>query len=99
MNLYYMRDNHTFRPLPPSVEQAVEVLREEYAKGWSYGMLCVGDGPRRSSTCHGGKEFAEFEPRARAWLTAELAYRSPGDLEYESWQTPAGVKTVDGGQA
>ncbi len=92
MKLYYMRDNHLFRRLPLDVESAIEVIRDEFHKGYTYGMLCS-DGGRPSTPmvidqdAHARASFAEFEPRARRWLAAELAYKSPGDLEYESWHS------------
>lgn len=100
MKLYYMRDDHLFCPLPLDIEQAIEVIREQFAERYSSGMLCSDGGApkpfgRIDPSAHGHGDFAEFEPRARAWLAVQLAYRSPADLEYESWTV--GVMEVDRG--
>lgn len=93
MKLWYMNDNHTFCKLPQDVETAIEVVRKQFARGQSYGMLCATDGSGKSmgsplddkSVAHARGDFTEFEPRARAWHAAQVAYKSPADLEYESW--------------
>jgi hypothetical protein len=89
--LYYMRDNHTFRLLPLDVEQAISVLRDEFDERYTYGMLCsksftAADG---YEPCHARQDFAEFEPRARQWLTRWINFKSAADLEFESWQCVA----------
>lgn len=100
--LWYMRDNHTFCALPMDEERAMEILREEFANGNTYGMLCSDGGrPPKPLTidrdAHARADFAEFAPRARRWLAAEIAYKSPGDLEYESWLS-AGMAGLEGEQ-
>jgi hypothetical protein len=89
MNLYYMRDNHTFRALPLDVEQAVAAVREEFEDGYTSGMLCTKDIPHSpfgSSTEPRPHLSRPFNPeQVRAWMRYAISYRSPGDLEYESW--------------
>jgi hypothetical protein len=98
LKLWYMRDDHSFRPLPHHVESALELIYREFQCGYSHGMLCAHNGrPRRpmiDPDAHGKGDFEEFEPRARRWLTAELSYRSPADLEYASWLPPASVAST-----
>lgn len=77
MKLWYMRDNHTFRELPLSVEQAMEAIREEFVAGYSYGMLCT-KRPGAAAPLHAGKRYDEFVPLARDWLAAEIAARNAG---------------------
>lgn len=90
MKLYYMRDNHTFCPLPLEIEQAIAVIRDEFADGNSYGMLFTKSiDTSNAPNPHARRDFAEFEPRARAWLAYVLSYKSPADLEYESWRSSA----------
>lgn len=102
MKLYYMRDDHLFRPLPLDVEQAVAAVREEFAAGQTCGMLCskslpctpFGTEGEPDPHAHGGS-FAEFEPQVRAWMAYALNYKAPADLEYESWAAVSGVGEVD----
>jgi hypothetical protein len=91
MKLWYMRDNHTFRALPPDDEEAIAVLRVEFDRGFTSGMLCATSPlhPFRPDNVHAHADFAEFEPRARAWLATARTYSSPGELEYASWRPPA----------
>lgn len=90
--LWYMRDDFTFVALPHNIDAAIEVLRSQFTKGATYGMLCSDYGkPSRpmeiDPNAHARNDFAEFEPRARIWLAQELGYKSPADIEYESWGT------------
>ena len=41
LNIYYMRSNHTFIPLPMDREQAKARIIQEFKQGQSYGMLCA----------------------------------------------------------
>jgi hypothetical protein len=69
-NIYYMRDDHTFRrKLPLNLERAVSALREEFDAGATYGMLC-GTGALRGTHVHAGAKetWPKFEREARAWL-------------------------------
>ena len=81
MNIWYMRDNPTFRKLPRDADAAMDVLREEFAAGNNYGMLCGKEG---IGVEHAHSTWPEFEPRARKWLAAALA-PTAADIEYESW--------------
>lgn len=91
MKLWYMNDNHTFCELPHNVEDALEIVRRQFDRGFTYGMLCANGGNpfTLDRNAHARGDFAEFEPRATAWLRDQLSYKSPADLEYESWTQPA----------
>ena len=69
MKIYYMRDNHTFLPLPFNVDEAIRLIKEEFEKGYTYGMLCSKD-PNIYSMVHAnGKErLNQFLVEATAWL-------------------------------
>lgn len=71
IKVWYMRDNHTFRPLPINVELAVAVLRDEFSRGQTYGMLC--GSPMGVVPCPlhatGGEKIEEFIDAARKWLS------------------------------
>jgi hypothetical protein len=43
LNIWYMRDNHTFRKLGTDPETAKQAIREEFEDGYTYGMLCTKD--------------------------------------------------------
>ena len=38
--MYYMRDNHTFLPIPLDPDEAEVLLRQEFDNGYTFGMLC-----------------------------------------------------------
>lgn len=74
VQIWYMRDNFTFRELPLEVEQAIEILRNERDAGYTYGMLCgrpVGVTP---PVLHAGGEewWDSFEDKARLWIAAVI---------------------------
>lgn len=73
--IWYMRDNHTFRRLPADVVQALDAMREEFADGYTHGMLCS-----RMTGCappiHGHGVWDEFAERARTWLIYEIEARA-----------------------
>ena len=83
MSRWYMRDNHTFRKLPECPTKALAVVREEFENGETYGMLCSKE-EGINTVEHAHKDWAEFEPRAIAWLR-KVAEPSPGEVEYRSW--------------
>lgn len=85
--VWYMRDNHTFRRLPPEIELAVAILRDEFNAGETYGMLCTKQGPMSGKVEHAGKDWNAFEPRARRWLIAAMQ-PTAAEAEYASWLTP-----------
>lgn len=41
MEIWYMRDNHTFRPLSVDPTTAKSEIAEEFERGYTYGMLCT----------------------------------------------------------
>lgn len=74
--LYYMRDDHTFVPLPDNdVETAIALLRGAYLHdGYTHGMLCTKRaGAPPSVHAHGRARWEEFEAAARQWLSAVAA--------------------------
>ena len=81
MTIWYMRDNHTFIPLPLDADEAMARLRRAFIDEIdAYGMLCTTEGPMRGKYEHAAKDWSEFEPRARKWLDAALL-PSGGELE------------------
>jgi len=73
VKLYYMRDNHTFRNLPLDPDQAVAALRQEFRRGYTYGMLCwTGETSRSAGNLHaaGDETAEEFFEAARDWIKA-----------------------------
>ena len=67
-NLYYMRDNHTFRSLPLDVEKALQAVHEEFDAGYTYGMLCSKLKGVGYLHANGSKRSEEFFMAAREWL-------------------------------
>ena len=50
MTIWYMRDNHTFLPLPLDVDKAMKRLRAAFIDELdTYGMLCTKEGPMKVS--------------------------------------------------
>ena len=76
---WYMRDNHTFRPLPLDVEGALAVMREELDAGNTYGMLCGRPTGVVPAPVHAGTaaEWPAFEAAARPWLENAVALSRP----------------------
>jgi hypothetical protein len=69
MKIYYMRDNHTFLPLPLDVEIAESLLRKEFDDGYTYGMLCSKSaGMETLLHARGRDESDQFFSDARAWV-------------------------------
>lgn len=68
--IWYMRDNHTFRSLPMTVDGALEVMREERDAGNTFGMLCCGGVPMRIEVVHAefAADWQHFEAKARPFL-------------------------------
>lgn len=76
--LWYMRDNHTFKPLANDVEAAISELRAEFDDGQTYGMLCATPkGALDVVHASSAEKWGEFEQAARAWLSAALATPQP----------------------
>jgi hypothetical protein len=72
MKLYYMRDNHTFRPLPLDIEGAIAGCREEFDAGYTSGMLCRTPHTFPEINVHAMSDWSDFEARAREWLAEVL---------------------------
>jgi hypothetical protein len=68
--IWYMRDNHTFRRLPMDVEGAIEAMREERDAGNTFGMLCCGGVAMRIEVVHAefAHDWSRFEEKARPYL-------------------------------
>ena len=69
---YYILEDGKRRALPSNVEEAIDVIREEFIAGHSHGVLRAKEpvevdvgGPLHAS---GQKDWATFELEARAWL-------------------------------
>lgn len=58
LNIYYMRDNHTFRNVGTDPETAKQAIREEFEDGYTYGMLCTHDVP--VECCHACGKLEPF---------------------------------------
>jgi hypothetical protein len=67
MKIWYMRDNHTFRPLSSEWEIAKTELADEFSKGHTYGMLCSKDFPNNPVHAGSGEKFFEFIVAAENW--------------------------------
>lgn len=79
VQVWYMRDNHTFRALPLDVESALAVMREERDTGNTYGMLCGKPEGVVSGVVHArtAAEWPAFEAAARPWLETAVARSKP----------------------
>lgn len=75
LNLYYMRDNHTFRKLPHDESDAISIIREEFEAGWTHGMLCSKISCATDTVVHarGMEDWDRFEAEARIWLSKVLS--------------------------
>jgi hypothetical protein len=69
MKIYYMRDNHTFLPLPLDVGVSESLLRQEFDDGHTCGMLCSKD-PKMRDLLHarGSDQSEQFFQDARKWV-------------------------------
>jgi hypothetical protein len=77
--IYYMRDNHTFRPLPENVDAALHSIGQELDAGFTCGMLCTkreGANPRLLHFRYQTPR-ADMLVQAREWLKAEIMARRP----------------------
>lgn len=70
MNLYYMRDNHTFRALPLNIEGALSAIREEFGDGYTHGSLMCKDVPNGYLHAHG--DLKEFETKVVDFYAANV---------------------------
>lgn len=73
---FYILEDKKQRPLPLNVDQAIELLREEFIAGHTHGTLCVRDASGRDEgdvlEAQGEHDWAAFEFKARAWLTKAI---------------------------
>jgi hypothetical protein len=69
MKIYYMRDNHTFVPLPLNIDEALNILCNEFDKGYTFGTMFSKD-PEMESVIHasGSDKSIEFFIAAKEWL-------------------------------
>jgi hypothetical protein len=79
---WYMRDNHTFRPLPLDVDAALAIMRDERDNGKTYGMLCGSPHGVVPPAVHArtAAEWPAFEDAARPWLEAAVARSKPPNV-------------------
>lgn len=76
MKMYYMRDNHTFLHLPFDLGTALDLLREEFDAGYTYGMLCTTDDNNTPILHARGTDNAEeFFKDAETWIKDVIASR------------------------
>jgi hypothetical protein len=73
---YYILEDKKRRLLPLNVDEAIEVLREEFIAGHTHGTLCVkdarGDDDGDALVAQGEHDWATFEVKARAWLAKAI---------------------------
>jgi len=73
VSAYYILEDKKRRLLPLNVDEAIEILREEFIAGHTHGALCIEDasGDLGSDVleARGEHNWAAFEANARAWLT------------------------------
>lgn len=76
VQIWYMRDNHTFASLPLDLETAMVTLRETFdGPCGRYGMLCS---KQIDGRVHARADWASFEPEARAWISAAIDHARKG---------------------
>lgn len=98
MKLWYMRDNHTFRPLPLNLEEAIAILKNEVVDSGdsygSYGMLCARDSSMNEEVvhAHGRAAWPAFEAAARKWLAKALA-SAPAPVKH-TYQFPTHLRKM-----
>jgi hypothetical protein len=75
---FYVLEDGKHRPLPSNVEEAIDLLREEFIAGHSHGVLKLKEpaGIDVGGALHasGEKDWAVFEIEARAWLARANAF-------------------------
>ena len=64
--IYYMRDNHTFVPISYNLDDAINKIKEEFKKGYTYGTLF--ELKNRKNFIHAKGNLEEFLDRAIPWL-------------------------------
>jgi hypothetical protein len=74
MPIWYMRDDHTFAPLPLNIDEAMEALEHELSY-YASGMLCARHpwGATAVDVCHAHYDDLDgFRARARDWLALAI---------------------------
>ena len=66
--IWYMRDNHTFLPLPLDADKAIELMRGEWCAGYTYGVLCSKQLKIGNVHAKGKEKWDEFERECRKWF-------------------------------
>jgi hypothetical protein len=73
---YYILEDKKRRPLPLNVDEAIEILREEFIAGHTHGTLCIKDASGADDgdalVARGEHDWAAFEFKARAWLAKAI---------------------------
>jgi hypothetical protein len=76
VSAYYILEDKKRRLLPLNVDEAIEILREEFIAGHTHGSLCVADASGNLGgdviEARGEHDWAAFESRARAWLARAI---------------------------
>lgn len=70
MKIFYMRENHTFLPLPLNVEESVAAIREEFDNGHGHGSLCCKSVPNGFIDANG--DVDKFEAQVRDFYAANV---------------------------
>jgi hypothetical protein len=73
---FYILEDSKQRPLPLNVDEAIEILREEFIAGHTHGTLCIRGASGRDEgdviKAQGEHDWAAFEFKARAWLARAI---------------------------
>jgi hypothetical protein len=73
---YYILEDKKRRLLPLNVDEAIEILREEFIAGHTHGTLCIKDlsgaDVGDALVARGEHDWATFEFKARAWLAKAI---------------------------
>jgi hypothetical protein len=73
---YYVLEDKKRRALPLNVDEAIEILREEFIAGHTHGALCIedalGDEDGDELVARGERDWATFELKARTWLAKAI---------------------------
>jgi len=70
VKIYYMRDNHSFVPIPRDPGEAEDILRQEFDEGYMHGTLfCRSPGKEFVLHANGREHLEEFIQEARKLVT------------------------------
>lgn len=99
LKIHYMRDNHTFAPLPTDVVAAIAVISMEFMHGYTHGMLCTSDPTLKVVRAHGDLDM--FLDLVREWYDTDLHMALqdgavPEDLEVIREDAKATIRTING---